>query len=192
MNKQRTLLTEERLINELLAKSPIGVQALYDKYANALFGVLVKMINNQELAEDLLQQAFIKIWYSFDTYNASKGRLFTWMIAITKNLARDCLRSKSYNQDLTTEPLAFNSDYVERHNSVTFNTDTIGIKMWVDKLKPEHKDIVNLIYYQGYTQKEVAEELKIPLGTVKMRCRAAVCLLRNSFNEPGQAVAIRG
>lgn len=184
MNKQGIFLKEDKLINELKAKTRIGAQALYDMYAKTLFGILLRWIKDKELAEDLLQQSFIKIYSSFENYDVSKGRLFTWMLTITRNIAKDSLRSKVYHQSLNTEPLEFNFDYVEENNTVVFNTDTIGIKEWVDKLKYGHKDILNLIYYKGYTQAEVAEELKIPLGTVKTRCRTAVCLLRDQFNRP--------
>ncbi len=184
MTKRSSPLTEEKLIEALKSKNRIGAEALYDMYSKSLFGVLLKMVNDQELAENLLQQSFLKIWRSIDCYDAAKGRLFTWMIAITKNLGRDSLRSRMYHQRLVTDPLEFHSDHIEKQDPVVLNMDTIGIKAWVDNLKKDHKDVLNLIYYKGYTHKEVAEELDIPLGTVKTRCRTAICILRGRFDDP--------
>src|ERR1700753_3568396 len=100
MSKRITHLPEKKLIEEMKAQSRIGAEALYDMYSRSLFGVLLKIVNDDYLAEDLLQQSFIKIWYSVANYNDTRGRLFTWMIAITRNMARDCLRSKTYHQGL--------------------------------------------------------------------------------------------
>jgi len=184
MKTQRILLTEEKLIEAIKTNSRIGAEALYEMYSKSLYGVLLKMVNNRELAEDMLQQSFVRIWNSIDSYDKSKCRLFTWMISITRNLARDLLRSKMHQQGLATETLEPHFNNIDQHDMVILNTDAIGIKAVVDNLKDNHKAILNLIYYKGYTHTEVAEELGIPLGTVKTNCRKAICILRGIFDEP--------
>lgn len=161
----------------------MGAEALYDMYAKTLFGILLKMVKDQELAEDLLQQSFMKIWTSIDYYDTSRGKLFTWMAVIARNLGRDSLRSKFYRQGLTTEPFELHFDYIEKHNTSTLNIDTIGIANCVNNLKAEHSEVLNLIYFQGYTQAEAAEKLNLPLGTLKTKCRKALCEMRVLFNE---------
>jgi RNA polymerase sigma factor (sigma-70 family) len=184
MKTRRTLLNEEQLIEAIKIQNRIGAEALYERYSKSLYGFLFKMVNNQELAEDLLQQAFVKIWNSIDNYDTSKGRLFTWMMAITRNIAGDFLRNKLHNQRVATGiPETYLSD-IDQHNTAVLNTDTIGMKALVDNLKNNHKVILNLIYYKGYTHTEVAEELGIPLGIVKTNCRKAICLLRGIYYEP--------
>lgn len=176
-------LNEDKLIEAIKEKNRVGAEALYDMYAKSLFGVLFKMVKDQELAEDLLQQSFIKIWTSIDYYDVSRGKLFTWMAAIVRNLGKDSLRSKYYRQGLTTEPFELHFDYIEKHNTVTLNTDTIGIANCVSNLKAEHREILDLIYFQGYTQAEAAEKLNMPLGTLKTKCRKALCEMRGVFSE---------
>jgi RNA polymerase sigma-70 factor (ECF subfamily) len=184
MKTRRSLLTEEKLIEAIKTKNRIGAEALYEMYSKSLYGVLLKMLNNRELAEDLLQQAFVKIWNSIDNYDMSKGRFFTWMITVTRKLAKDLLRTKMHQQALATESPVPNFKYIDQRDIAILSTDTIGMKPLVDNLKNNHREILNLIYYKGYTHVEVAEELGMPLGTVKTNCRKAICILRGIFNEP--------
>ena len=98
-------LTEEDLVRALKDRDKIAIQALYDMYSGALLGVIFRIVQHSEVAEDLLQDTFIKIWHSADSYDSSKGRLFTWMINIARNLSIDKLRSKDFrnaskNQDI--------------------------------------------------------------------------------------------
>ncbi len=181
MTKYRTLLTEEKLIEALQTKSRFGAEVLYDMYSKSLFGVLLKMVNNQELAEDLLQKSFLKIWTSMDCYDVKKGRLFTWMITITRDLGRDCLLSKHYQQALTTERFEIHPDNIERLSPEVFSTDIPDVKECVNNLEDEDKNILNLIYFQGYTHIEAAEQLDIPLGMLKTRCRKEICVMRGIF-----------
>jgi RNA polymerase sigma factor (sigma-70 family) len=180
--KTRKALSEDKLIEAIKCKSRIGAEALYDMYANTLYGIIVKIVCNDEIAEDLLQDSLIKIWDSFDNYDAAKGRLFTWMICIARNLTKDTLRSKQYRQRLITETIECQPGMIAQNNYVVFNTDTIGVRPWLDHLKKDQKDILDLIYFKGYTHSEVAEELHIPLGTVKTRCRMAINILRGIYN----------
>lgn len=90
--------SEEELIQLLKTGDESAFSYLYDHYSGALFGVIFKIIGDQPLAEDILQEAFVKIWNNFSSYDSSKGRLFTWMLNITRNLTIDTLRSKSYKK----------------------------------------------------------------------------------------------
>lgn len=182
--KKRILLGEERLIEEISIKSRIGAEALYDMYSKSLYGAILKIVRNKEIAEDVLQNSFIKIWYSFAMYNAEKGRLFTWMLCITRNLARDTIRSNYYQQYLNTDPIECYNEKIEQHDTRIFKVDIQCIKLNIDNLKKDHKDILNLIYFKGYTHSEVANELDIPKGTVKSRYRLGINILRGIFREP--------
>jgi RNA polymerase sigma factor (sigma-70 family) len=162
-------LSEPDLINAIQNRSRVGAEALYDMYSSTLFKVIYSIVKHQEVAEDTLQQTMIKIWNSFDQYHTQKGRLYTWMVTIARNLSKDALRSKAYhNYNNNTDLDSVTSDVDKRHN-FSINIDVFGIKESVNKLKKEHRDILNLIYYQGYTHVEVADELGIPVGTVKTR-----------------------
>jgi RNA polymerase sigma-70 factor, ECF subfamily len=151
---------------------------LYDNYSKALFGVINNIINNQEESEDVLQNAFLKIWNNFQSYDASKGRLYTWMLNICRNMAIDFTRSKhekikSKIQEPTDAVYNENKLFVENNSH-----ETIGLKSIVEGLKDDQKEIIDLAYYQGYTQDEISKKLNIPLGTVKTKVRQALLTLR--------------
>lgn len=180
---KKMVLAENELIEAIKNKSRAGAETLYDMYSKSLYGIIIKLVKNKEIAEDTLQKAFLKIWNSFDHYNASKGRLFTWMLAVTTNIARDTLRSLHYHQYLNTESIDNNVGKIEERYYSVFNIETIGARPLINCLKKEHKQILDLIYFQGYTQSEVADELNLPLGTVKTHCRKAIQTLRDIYNK---------
>ena len=136
------------------------------------------MIDDEFLSEDILQEAFVKIWNNFEQYDSSKGRLFTWMINITRNLTIDTLRSKSYKKQQKIFSDEFIVSNIQDKNSSITKFDTIGLSKEVQKLKPDQKIIIDLAYYNGYTQEEISKEMSIPLGTVKTRMRSAISELR--------------
>lgn len=149
---------------------------LYDNYSGALHAIILNIVNEEELASDVLQEVFVKIWKQIDSYDSSKGRLFTWMLNIARNASIDTIRSKSYqnsrqNRELTEEVYAAGGSSQTR-------TDQIGLRKMVHNLKEEYKVLVELSYFQGYTQDEISKMLNVPLGTVKTRLRTALIQLR--------------
>ena len=175
-------LTEEDLVRALKAQETIAIQALYDMYSAALLGVITRIVQHPEVAEDLLQETFIKIWNSGESYDSSKGRLFTWMMNVARNLAIDKLRSKDFRNASKNQDIENNVDFIDSQRKVSFNADTLGLKDIVNSLKPDFINVLELVYFKGYTQVEAAEELDLPLGTVKTRIRMAILELRKYFN----------
>ncbi|MFA5244003.1 MAG: sigma-70 family RNA polymerase sigma factor [Pedobacter sp.] len=180
--KTKISLTEPELIQAIQNKDKIGAEALYDMYSASLYGVIFRIVQREEIAEDLLQDTFVRIWNSFSSYDPSKGKLFTWMVNIARNIAIDKTRSKDFRNGLKTEDIDNNVLSIEGNFQSEMNTETLGIKELVEKLKPDHKLVLDLVYYKGYTHVEVAEQLEIPLGTVKTRLRNAIITLRKVFN----------
>lgn len=172
--------TEEELVLLLQQKDQSAFSYLYDNYSGALNSIIYKMIEDKELAEDILQEAFIKIWNNIAAYDVLKGRLFTWMLNITRNLTIDTIRSKSYKKQtkiLNTENSVDNISNVNSNNAA-LSFDSLGIRKHVALLKKDQKQIIDLAYFEGYTQDEISKNLLIPLGTVKTRMRAAILELR--------------
>lgn len=154
---------------------------LYNNYSAVLYGVVRKVIYDEQTAQDVLQEVFVKIWNNIALFDAGKGRIYTWMINIARNAAIDKLRSKGEimkSKIQTGEDVVYNVQ--ERMNTVQ-QTDTIGLRKLVAELKPEYQAIVNLAYFKGFTLDEISKTLEIPLGTVKTRMRAAMQLLRQNF-----------
>ncbi|HRD58121.1 MAG TPA: sigma-70 family RNA polymerase sigma factor [Ferruginibacter sp.] len=169
--------SEEELVSALNMQNESAFAFLYDNYSGALNGIIMRMVDDVQLAEDILQEAFLKIWNNFRQYDSKKGRLFTWMANITRNLTIDTLRSKGYKkqQKISQDELAVTN--INTGSSAT-KIDQIGMWKQLAALKPEFKNLIDLAYFFGYTQEEISKQLDIPLGTVKTRMRSAINELR--------------
>lgn len=173
--------TEEELVTSLKNGDQDALSFLYDNYSAALFGVILRIVELQENAEDVLQETFVKIWKNISSYDKSKGKLYTWLINIARNNAIDSLRAKDYKLKSQIRSLDNSVRSINKQYSTAIHPDHIGLKTLVDKMKPEYKQLIDKLYFEGYTQEEAAEELNIPLGTVKTRARAAIGQLREIF-----------
>lgn len=175
---------EEQLIQGLRENNGKAIRQLYKMYAPALMGVIKRIVTIDEIAEDVLQDSFVKIWKSIQMYDPSKGRLFTWMVNVAKNLAIDQLRSKATIKSSKTDDLLnVSSAIIDPQSQISLNTDTIGVKKLLNVLKSDQQTIVEMIYFQGYTHVQVSEILNMPLGTIKTKLRLAILKLRTQFGE---------
>ncbi|MEO5648908.1 MAG: sigma-70 family RNA polymerase sigma factor [Ginsengibacter sp.] len=172
--------TEEELVALLQNEDQSAFAYLYDNYSGALYGIIYRMLEDKELAEDILQEAFVKIWNNMATYESSRGRLFTWMLNITRNLTIDTIRSKSYKKQSKILNTENSVDKISNRSSTNtaFSFDALGIRKQVSLLKNDQKQIIDLAFFGGFTQDEISKELLIPLGTVKTRMRTALTELR--------------
>ncbi len=173
--------SEEELILLVRNKDQDAFSYLYDNYAGALNGVIFRMVEEQQLAEDILQECFLRIWNNFSQYDSNKGRLFTWMINLTRNLTIDTLRSKGYKKQQRISKDENSVSNFQDKSYAADKFDTIGLHKKVAELKPEQKNIIDLAYFNGFTQEEISKELGIPLGTVKTRMRSAIMELRKKM-----------
>ena len=178
-----TTYSEEELILLLKQQSREGFNYLYRQYAPVLYGVIIKVVYDEQTAQDVLQDVFVKIWNNIGQYDNNKGRLYTWMLNIARNAGIDKLRSKGeiMNSKIQTGENVVSN--LERSKSIEQSVDAIGLRKMVNNLKPEFETIVNLAYFQGYTLDEISKTLEIPLGTVKTRMRNAMKQLREIFNN---------
>jgi len=180
---KRIQILEEDLVALLVNRDMKGMGILYDNYSAALYGVIYRIVQNDEIAEDVLQDTFLKIWNNFSQYDSGKGRLFTWMVNIARNQSIDKVRSKDFVNQSKNQPLDKIVSFVDMDRSASYNPDTIGLKEMVTKLDIEYRQIIDLIFFEGYSQSEAAEKLSIPLGTIKTRSRAAIMKLRQQFES---------
>ena len=149
---------------------------LYDNYSGALYGIVNSIVTDKEIANDVLQNVFVNIWRKIESYDASKGRLFTWMLNIARNAAIDELRSKGYRDSQKNQSLSENVDVAGVATVPVI--DDVGLKKVLTKLKGELRVLIDLSYFQGFTHEEISKILGIPLGTVKTRIRSALIQLR--------------
>lgn len=172
-------MTQEELLMQIYKKDDRAFTLLYDMYSKSLFSVIYNLIRDHEEAEDILQETFVKIWKNIDSYDESKGRFYTWILNISRNTSIDRLRSKGFNnrqKNLSSDNFVH---LLDDSNKLNHKIDTIGIKEFVKKLKPKCIQILDLLFFKGYTQQEASEELQIPLGTIKTQNRNCINDLRN-------------
>lgn len=178
----KTNYSEDELIALLREKSESGFHHLYDHYSGALYGVILRIVQSKEYTEEIIQDVFMKIWNSIHQYDSAKGRFYTWMINIARNTAIDYLKSKSFQNELKNQPLP---DFVYENAELTTtnNSDFIGFNNVLKSLESDKQELIDLAYYQGYTQIEISEKLKMPLGTVKTKMRNALIKLKDLLKD---------
>ncbi len=170
--------TEENLIAALQSGDTAAFSYLYDHYAGALYGLVLRIVRDEDLAQDLIQESFLKIWKHIGSYDKTKGRLFTWMLNVCRNHALDHLRSKNYKSSSKIQPLENIVNLQSDSRNQEGSLDAIGLDKVLDKLPPEQRILIQKIYYEGFTHEETSKELEMPLGTVKTRIRSAIIKLR--------------
>jgi len=170
---------EKDIIKLLKDRDKKALTLLYSNYAEALFGVALKITRDEALAKDALQESFIKIWKNSHKYDPKKAKLFTWLYRITRNTAIDKLRS--FNNRNSREVQIENSNvYSIATNSL--NLDVMDLKQHVEKLDQKYKTVLNALFFEGMTQQEASDELDIPLGTIKSRLKIALRELKKVYN----------
>lgn len=155
-----------------------AIELIYDHYQGSLYGVLFAILKDEELANEVFQQSIIKIWKNANTYDPLKSKLFTWMLNICRNSAFDLLKSKEYKMSSQNQNIGEVVSIVDQNQQVELEVDHIGLKELLNTLSQEQKELVEMMYFQGYTQAEVAENKQMPLGTVKTKLRNAIIHLR--------------
>jgi RNA polymerase sigma-70 factor (ECF subfamily) len=159
-----------------------AISWLYDHYAPALYGIVFRIVHSEEIAQDIVQETFIKAWRNGPSFDRKKGTLFTWLLNIARNQAIDKTRSASFRRRQKIQPI----DQTVCNNkrlSAEPSTDHIGLNKMVGKLESKYREVIELTFFRGYTHKEAADFLGLPLGTLKSRVRIALRELRKGFTE---------
>lgn len=185
------MIAEKQLIQWLQKQDKKAIEALYDQYSAALYGMLLRMTQDEMLAQDILQEVFVKVWKNGDRYDSNKGKLFTWLINITRNTAINTLQSKAHRNSQKNQSLQNLVDHSKDSTLIQqTNVNKIGLTGLVNQLEEKYRIIIELVYFQGYTQKEIEEHLDIPLGTVKSRLRIALRELRKVFEYERSLISV--
>jgi RNA polymerase sigma-70 factor (ECF subfamily) len=170
-----------------------AVAALYDRYASLVFSLGLRMLGNREAAEELVQEAFLRAWRQIATYQPSLGRVSNWLLGIARNLAIDELRRRGARPQTVS-----NDENEEQINQIATSREedpaeraqaaaqSAQIRQALNALPPAQREVMELAYYAGLTQSEIAAQLGDPLGTVKTRVRLATQKLRDLLREMNQ------
>jgi RNA polymerase sigma factor (sigma-70 family) len=165
----------QSIIERVQTQDETVIAQLYDDYGAALYGVAHRIVGVHYLSEQVVQDTFVKIWKYGPYYDNNKGHLFSWMIKITRNTAIDVLRSSLYHSYRCTSTidnvaLGLKADQADPH--------LMDVRQIVAKLDDKYRIVVERIFFDGFSQKELSEELEIPVGTIKSRLYIAKRELR--------------
>ncbi len=180
--------TEEALISLLKSRDNGAFEYLFENYSRALSGVIFRLLQQEEMTRDVLQETFVKIWKKIPEYDASRGRLYTWMLHIARNTAIDATRNKHFVAAGQIQNVDFIVHKVNSQHQWLPSTDHIGVRDLLKRLNEDYRMLIDLAYFQGYTQEEISKELNLPLGTVKTRIRAALIQLRKLMTENKETI----
>jgi RNA polymerase sigma-70 factor (ECF subfamily) len=173
----------ELLISKFQQKDQKAFEELYNMFGDSMHGVIYNIVSDNDIAEEIMQDVFIKAWNNASSYSAEKGRFFTWILNIARNAAIDKTRSKAFKNSKKNLDAEYFVDILQTSESLDDKTDAIGIKKFVKKLAKKCIEVIELLYFKGYTQQEASEALDMPIGTVKTRNRNCIKELRTIVLE---------
>ncbi len=176
-------LSEDMLVVGLKNNDSLAMSALYQMYSDSLYKVISTIVVIEEVAQDILQETFIKIWKSFSMYDAKKGRLYTWMARLARNLSIDYLRSSNHRNASICEDLSEVGQQVDMTFQTNYNPELIGVKDMTKILTNDQKSALELVYFKGYTHVQAAEELNITLGILRSRLQSSISELRKVYGN---------
>jgi len=174
-------LLEKTIVELLQERNEKAISLLYENYGDTLYGVAHKVVRNDELAQDVLQESFVKIWKKSDSYDPTKAKLFTWLFRITRNTAIDKLRSVNTKTDKEIQ-MDVSDVYNLGVNSI--KPELIDVQENLNKIENKYKVVLEALFFQGMTQQEASEELDIPLGTIKSRLKIGLRELKKIYGAP--------
>jgi RNA polymerase sigma-70 factor, ECF subfamily len=176
--------TDEQLLHAIAARDEDSLAFLYDRYKVILFSVILRILNNREEAEDVLQEIFLQVWQKAKDFDETRGRGFTWLVTLSRSRAIDRLRALASRQRTADESLISKSDEIPSFEEETIvKQQRIKIAKVLAELPDEQQKVLQLAYFEGLSQTEISEKLAVPLGTIKTRMRNATIKLRESFSD---------
>ena len=170
--------TDQQILTALQARDASAIKLIYQHYGANLLGIILRIVEDKGIAEDVLQESLVKVWKNSASFDSQKGRLFTWLLNICRNTAIDKRRSAAFRKQSAIQGEENLVGMVDQAGGYTFNPDRIGVREWVSRLSPEQVEVIEIVYFSGFSHREAAEKLNVPLGTLKTRIRAALQALR--------------
>jgi RNA polymerase sigma-70 factor (ECF subfamily) len=176
-----------KLIERLQRHDPQALAELYDRYGRLTYALILRVVRDTGVAEDLVQETFMRVWNRAQGLDAQKGSVGPWLLAVARNRAIDYLRSAGGRERnaLEFEETGHPALYVDMERDILSSDKARRVQTAVGKLSPHQREVIELAYFEGLSQTEMAERMGQPLGTVKTWVRAA---LKNLRDELGSAV----
>ena len=189
MRKQHTHLTDEALVALVARGDEAALAELYDRMARIAFGLAFRVLRDERHAEDAVQEAFLAVWRTASSFRAERAKASTWILTLVHRRAVDLVRREERRR---TEPL---SDEIRARDRPS--TETAEEAAWLrferervqsalERLPDVQREAIELAYYGGFSQAELAERLGVPLGTIKSRMFAGLARLRELLDDSTQ------
>lgn len=179
MHPEQAQTADVALLTSIARGDEQALAQLYDRYRGILFGLLVRILNSREEAEDVLQEVFLQVWRRAEDFDEKRGKPFTWLVTLARSRGIDRLRSLGARDRVAQASAREASDEISDAASDTFRSEQRElVTSALAQLPEEQKRPLMLAYFDGLTQSEIAAKLGSPLGTVKTRMRAGMIKLR--------------
>ncbi len=179
--------SDAELIERLRRHDPQALAELYDRYGRIAYSLILRVVRDTGIAEDLVQETFMRVWNRAQGLDAQRGSVGPWLLAVARNRAIDYLRSAGGRERnaLEFEETDHPGLFIDMEQDILSSDKARRVKTAVEKLSPHQREVIELAYFEGLSQTEMAERMGQPLGTVKTWVRAA---LKNLRDELGSAV----
>ena len=174
-------MNQEELVKRLQIKDIMAFERLYDMYRENICGVINTIVRDKSLAEQISQDVFAKVWSDSQNYSPLKGRFFSWLLNIARKAAIDELRSTSPENNKKNLSADYLLGILNDNNEDNLLNDANGLKKLAKNLEKKNIEIFDLLYFKGYTQREISEVLGIPLSEVKKRNRNCILKIRGNM-----------
>jgi RNA polymerase sigma-70 factor (ECF subfamily) len=179
LRPERAQENDVELLAAIVARDEAALAQLYDRYRVILFGLLMRILNNREEAEDVLQELFMQVWRRATDFDENRGKPFTWLVTMARSRGIDRLRSLAARDRAAVAGARDESESVSDAAADAFRSEQRGlVTNALAQLPDEQKRPLMLAYFDGLTQSEIATQLGAPLGTVKTRMRSGMMKLR--------------
>ena len=176
-----------KLIERLRARDAAALGELYDHYGGVVYSIILRIARDTATSEDLTQEVFLRVWNRIPSFDGERGSLSTWVLTIARHSAIDFLRSRAGKQgrlSISMETLERPLSGGNAESELQSATDAKKVRAAMERLEPKHRQLLELAYFDGLSQTEMAEKLELPLGTVKTWVRSALRQLRENLQQP--------
>lgn len=177
---------ESDLARRLKARDPHAMADLYDRFGRIAYSVIYRIVRNAGAAEDLVQETFLRVWSRAHSFDQERGALGPWILTVARHRAIDYLRSidgRMSAASLEIERLEHPALFEGLENDALSIDRARRLRAALDKLSDNQRRVIELAYFEGLSQTEMAERMRQPLGTVKTWVRSALKILRNELSE---------
>ncbi|MDX2267684.1 MAG: sigma-70 family RNA polymerase sigma factor [Bryobacter sp.] len=176
---------DQEVIEGLRRRDPQAMATLYDRFGRVVFSIILRIVRNNSVAEELTQEAFLRAWNRGADFDAARGKIGPWLLTIARNRAIDYLRSTAGQQQINTFEL-FSSErttlFVNTEKRMLDQEQARRIREGFSRLSENQRKVLELAYFEGLSQSEMAAKLGQPLGTIKTWVRTALATLRENFH----------